>query len=84
MKYLNRSMVAVEESVLMRHVKTKVVEVELASVTDRLQSMVARTRNMQHNLPHISMCQSPVKLSPVQISARGHTHLAISSIIRLS
>ena len=47
--HLNRAMMVVEESVLVRHVETKVVEVELAFMTDQLQSMVAQVRNVQHN-----------------------------------
>ena len=39
-------MVVVEESTLVRHVETKMVKVELASVTDLLQSMVAQARQL--------------------------------------
>ena len=38
-KHLNQVMVLIEESTLVRHIETKVVEVELTSVTNKLQSM---------------------------------------------
>jgi len=49
MKHLNSAIVVVEESAQVCHVETKVVKVEQASMTDRLHSMVAQGRNMQHN-----------------------------------
>jgi len=49
MKHLNRAMVMVEESILVYHIETKVVDVKLVFVTDRPQSMVARVGYMQYN-----------------------------------
>jgi len=49
MKHLNRAMMVTVTATLVHNIETKVVEVELASVTDRLQSMVTRERYMQYD-----------------------------------
>ena len=49
MEHLSRAMLVIEESTLVRHVETKVVEMERTLVTDLLQSMIFQARNMQHN-----------------------------------
>ena len=73
---------------LMCHDWNKVVEVKLSSVTNRLQSMVTQIRCMQHNkatqlywkLTYIPKHQSPLNLSHVERSEKGHTRQAISGI----
>ena len=77
------------ESALMHHDLTKAVKVELAFITNQLQSMVARTRYVQHNSAPLkinSHTKAPIScdLFPVERSEKDRTRQATSSIRKTS